>query len=756
MTESAPNPTLHQLVLKVHSRCDLACDHCYVYEHADQSWRSRPTVIARDIVGQVARRLAEYARDHRLETVAVVLHGGEPLLAGPAGLRAICAALHSALTPVTSLDLRIHTNGVTLNREHLEVFSEFGVRVGVSLDGDRAANDLHRLDRRGRSSYDRVLRAVGLLRSPEYRHLYQGLLCTVDIANDPVAVYDALTALEPPRIDYLLPHSTWENPPPRGDSGSNTPYADWLLKVFDRWDTQGRPLPVRTFDSVLSTLAGGPSLTEALGLAPSELAVVETDGAFEQVDSLKTAFDGAAATGYDVFRHSFEEFARHPGILARQQGMDGISETCRSCPVVESCGGGLYAHRYSAERGFDNPSVFCADLRALIEGIAERITDRALSPAVASSAELDLSQRQLDRELLAQAAARAAGAAGAADGPTGAADRTAEAADGAAWQALVGLDSDSGTAPHLATVLAHPYLRTSLQEAWDRPAALTARLMALAVAAAIRAGSELTLAWDQPEAALYLPTLGTLTLPAAGRVEATTARGTVSVRTSQGTRESAQGSAHWRPLDTLDLPGIGPVLVDDADPCRACFPDPPAAGTDAGARDDFRKRLWAAHRTFHESRRAAADPAPWDPGALPLTTVTPLREGSGLRLGDHALGALGVAVDIDPRAYARQLPRLARRARLTALREAADLHLPGTPAGRLIDEADRLLGDAARAGSPAAGSSGSEQGALDAARHALDALASLPPRTLTGTGEALVAQFEAEWRRLRDRQNDGA
>ena len=35
---------LRQFVLKVHSRCDLACDHCYVYQSADQSWRGRGEV----------------------------------------------------------------------------------------------------------------------------------------------------------------------------------------------------------------------------------------------------------------------------------------------------------------------------------------------------------------------------------------------------------------------------------------------------------------------------------------------------------------------------------------------------------------------------------------------------------------------------------------------------------------------------------------------------------------------------------------
>lgn len=220
----------------------------------------------------------------------------------------------------------MHTNAVTLNGRHLDVCREFGVRVRVSLDSDRAANDRYRLDRRGRSSHDRVVRGIRLLQEPEYRHLFSGVLCMVDVVNDRVAVYDALTELAPPRIDYLLPHVTWDSPPP-DPAGTTTLYAGWLLVVFDRWAQQGRPMRVRTFDSVLSTLRGGPSLSEALGLAPSDLAVIETDGSFEQVDWLKTAYAGAPETGYDVFRHGFAEFAAHPGVRARQAGVDGLSDT---------------------------------------------------------------------------------------------------------------------------------------------------------------------------------------------------------------------------------------------------------------------------------------------------------------------------------------------------------------------------------------------------------------------------------------------
>ena len=148
--------------------------------------------------------------------MSVILHGGEPLLAGAARLAEIARQLRRAVTPVCALDLRVHTNGVRLDEEFCEVFLAAGVKVGVSLDGDRAGNDLHRRYRDGRSSYDQVIRAVGLLRSDRYRELYAGLLCTIDVRNDPVATYDALAALEPPAVDFLLPHATHDTPPPGG------------------------------------------------------------------------------------------------------------------------------------------------------------------------------------------------------------------------------------------------------------------------------------------------------------------------------------------------------------------------------------------------------------------------------------------------------------------------------------------------------------------------------------------------------------
>src|SRR5215467_7324775 len=92
-----------QFVLKVHGRCDLACDHCYVYEHADQSWRGKPKIIAAETVAQAGVRIAEHARRHTLPGVRIVLHGGEPLLVGLSRLTEIARTLRAAVEPVCPL-----------------------------------------------------------------------------------------------------------------------------------------------------------------------------------------------------------------------------------------------------------------------------------------------------------------------------------------------------------------------------------------------------------------------------------------------------------------------------------------------------------------------------------------------------------------------------------------------------------------------------------------------------------------------------
>lgn len=380
---------LRQFVLKVHSRCNLACDYCYIYRGQDASWRERPARVPEATVRRTARRIAEHAAAHRLSALRIDLHGGEPLLGGAGPVLAYAAEVRRAVREAVrgvvpggcEVSATVQTNGTLLTPRTLDRLAAARVRVGLSLDGGAARLNTRRTDRRGRSSWPAVAAAARLLaRRPA---AYAGILCTVDLAADPEDVYRSLLALGPPGIDLLLPHGNWAAPPPGiapapvpGRRARPTPYGDWLVRVFDLWwDDDRMRTGVRLFQEIVALLLGVPSSVESVGLSPMVAVVVDTDGAIEQTGALRSAYEGASATGLDVFRHSFDRALRHPGVAARQLGAAGLSRDCVKCPVREVCGGGNYAHRYAPYSGFLHPSVYCADLERLIRHIAARLAD---------------------------------------------------------------------------------------------------------------------------------------------------------------------------------------------------------------------------------------------------------------------------------------------------------------------------------------------------------------------------------------------
>ncbi len=614
-------------------------------------------MISDATVRQAAGRIAEHARSHALEKVHLVLHGGEPLLAGPARLGRILSILRSTLAPISALDIRIHTNGILLDQRFCDLFVEHDVSVGVSLDGDRQANDLHRRYADGRSSYDQVVRAVQLLRRrPE---LYGGILCTIDLDNDPVAVYRALLPLDPPRIDFLLPHATWDSPPERLES-QPTAYADWLLSIFRCWEADGRPVGIRIFESIIRTTLGLSSLTEAIGLEPSTLVVIETDGAYEQVDSLKVAYEGAPETGMDVFRHNLDAVARHPGVITRQTGLAGLSQTCRECAVVKSCGGGLYPHRYRSGTGFANPSVYCADLYKLITEVQGTIKvhrhvlpERTLDELARGLGRdrdvqwLAASQRSVQRVLMTSV-------------------RNQEDAR-AGWDVLVGLESRAPEATR--RVLAHPYIRVwaVLCVRGEAPARYLANI---AAAAAVRARVEVELEVHVHGGAVYLPTVATF-----GPVQGDTATLTAA---PDGVLINGREVVP-RPARTMQSGGFE-ILLEDSDPYRDCHQWPAAPPL-----SDVQAVVWqtafdAAWRLIEREYPRYAEGI--RAGLSTVTVLAPAPSGrEASSTARQAFGAVAAALPDDPATLALLLMHEFQHVKLGGVLDLFDLY----------DESDQRL-----------------------------------------------------------------
>lgn len=363
---------INEFVVKAASRCNLNCDYCYEYNLGDQTWKSQPKLMNEDTARVLGKRIAEHASRHAVPTVFVSFHGGEVLLLGPKRLNRICQILREEIAAQTELQLSMQTNATLLTDHFVNVIRRNRIAVSVSIDGDREAHDWHRVDHKGRGSYDRVLRGLQLLRrgAPE---CISGLLAVIDVRNDPLTTFDAVASFGINSVDFLLPHYHWDSPPPR-PNGDPIAYGRWYWEIYQAWTANRHPgVEIRFLANIVSQLAGGKSLYEQMTLAPVTLVVVATDGSIEAVDSIKATASGRHQLGLNIHSVAFDEALHADLVSIRQAGEAQLCDECRGCSFKKECAGGYFPHRWGRARQFDNPSVYCADLYWLISQIRNEL-----------------------------------------------------------------------------------------------------------------------------------------------------------------------------------------------------------------------------------------------------------------------------------------------------------------------------------------------------------------------------------------------
>lgn len=366
-------PPIDEFILKVASRCNINCDYCYEYNLGDQSWRHLPAFMSSDVAKLLSTRIIEHANYHRLSVVSISLHGGEPLLLGREKLENIFDIIHSTFCATgLKVNYSLQTNGILLDDSIVEIFKKFDVKIGISLDGNSHHNDIHRLTKSGKSTFIRSQNGIRLLaeRAPE---LFAGILAVVDLKNDPIEVVDHLYELKARNIDLLLPHHNWERQPWRRNH-DQVEYAAWYKKVLDNWLENRWPnLTIRFLENLIKRLVGHPGIYEQMALSPASLITINTAGGIELVDTLKSTGNGAHATKMNIFDNSFNDILFFEDYIRRCFPQKYLCQTCKNCSVSDICVGGYIPHRYSESNEFENPSVYCSDLKALIEITASEL-----------------------------------------------------------------------------------------------------------------------------------------------------------------------------------------------------------------------------------------------------------------------------------------------------------------------------------------------------------------------------------------------
>lgn len=378
------NPPLAKaFVVKIAELCNLNCSYCYMYNKGDLTYRQRPKFMSTEVASAMLGRIAEYAQRQGLRAIGLALHGGEPLLIGQQWVRWFLEETRRvASSSGVTFGVAVQTNGTLLDREWVDLLSDNRVMIGVSCDGPEEWHDKDRPDFAGTGSYKKAKDAIELLAKTQ--GVSWGVLTVVNPLAPPRSILKHFVDLGVRQVDFLWPEYNHDSPPP-WPPGTMARYS---CDLFDYWYGElPSPPGIRWFETAMLLLLGGKSDCDALGPNPVTDIMVESDGTWEPLDTLRTCGNGMTRTGLDVRSCDVEKIWEIPLYQIGIHNQELLSDSCLSCAYRRICGGGYLPHRYRHDTGFSNPSIYCADLLAVLAHIRQRmIADLADLRAAAATA----------------------------------------------------------------------------------------------------------------------------------------------------------------------------------------------------------------------------------------------------------------------------------------------------------------------------------------------------------------------------------
>jgi uncharacterized protein len=329
--------------------------------------------MSAEVFAATVHRIMRHCESSGQKSVRISFHGGEPTLIGANTFDGWCRQLRDRLPLGNAVKIGLQTNGTLLDDEWAAVLKRHDVDVGISIDATPKIHDFYRVDHAGRGSYDRVVRGVEQMQRADVPY---SLLTVMPLGEDPLDVHRHLMSLGCTTVTYLFPDHTYDELEDlRGRYGSQTPVADFLIPIFDEWwRSGGSQVRIRNLWNIGRMILGGSSQTEEFGNLATLYGFVDTDGSIQGLDVLRICEAGLHETGLRVQDHDFAALFTSDSLAARYiVTPPPLCETCRLCREARTCAGGYLPHRYSQHNGFDNPSVWCADILRLFSHIRTRL-----------------------------------------------------------------------------------------------------------------------------------------------------------------------------------------------------------------------------------------------------------------------------------------------------------------------------------------------------------------------------------------------
>jgi uncharacterized protein len=145
-----------RIILQPTPFCNMNCRYCYL------PYRSVTKQMSHEVMARIFSEVLQ--SKHLGDPIEFTWHAGEPLTVSQDFYR---AAFDLSIGMYQLYQRRcvhsIQTNATLINDEWIDLFHEYDIRIGVSLDGPAFVHDQQRVTRSGQGTHEKVMRGVRLL-----------------------------------------------------------------------------------------------------------------------------------------------------------------------------------------------------------------------------------------------------------------------------------------------------------------------------------------------------------------------------------------------------------------------------------------------------------------------------------------------------------------------------------------------------------------------------------------------------------------
>jgi uncharacterized protein len=353
-------------------KCNMACKYCYAgcmrenfldVRKINENFKAKIPLLFKFIDEVVSY-------NKLTPPTNLFFHGGEPLLISLENWRTIFNYIKEKKYPIIT---HIQTNVTLINDDFINLFKEFKVKIGASLDGPVSINDQTRIFKDGGGTFSTVFKNLQKLR---HAGIEVGCLLTLNKTNvgNTKAIYTFFKENNIPfnvrtifETRYGVPKELLITP---------QEFAKAFCELFDLWFDDS-DAPTFLINDFVTMIAQFIKPIEGMGVCTFAKNCAKN---FVYFDLEGNLWPCATLYGEDAFfygniqKNTLEEILNGPIPRQLQKRWEILSKAdCKNCEFAKWCYGGCGSRAYRYYGDYFKKDPFCEAYKVIFRHVYERV-----------------------------------------------------------------------------------------------------------------------------------------------------------------------------------------------------------------------------------------------------------------------------------------------------------------------------------------------------------------------------------------------